>query len=83
MDDAPDLFVAADDGVELAFTSHLGEVAPVLFERFVGRLRVLGGDALGPAQFANGGGEPIAAFANEASGESGVLFEGEQQMLDG
>ena len=49
LDDAADLFVAADDGVELALGGHLGEVATVFFERFVGGFGVLGGNALGAA----------------------------------
>ena len=46
--DAADLFVAADDRIELAFARELGEVAAVLLERLVGALGVLRGHALVP-----------------------------------
>ena len=49
LDHAPDLLVAADDGVELAALGGLGQVAAVLLERLVGALRVLRGDALAAA----------------------------------
>src|SRR5207249_11278914 len=46
LDDPTDLFVAADDRVELALLGKLGQVAAELLERLVGALRVLRGDAL-------------------------------------
>ena len=46
LDHAADLFVAADDRIELALAGELGEVAAVALERFVGGLGVLAGDAL-------------------------------------
>ena len=46
LDHAADLFVAADDRVELALARELGEVAAVALQRLVGRLGVLAGDAL-------------------------------------
>ena len=51
LDDAADLLVAADDRIELALGGELREVAAVLFERLVGRLRILRGDALIAAHF--------------------------------
>ena len=41
LDDAADLFVAADDRIELALTRELGQVAAVFFERLVGGFGVL------------------------------------------
>ena len=39
LDDAADLFVAADDRIELALLGELGQVAAVFLQRLVGRLR--------------------------------------------
>ena len=39
LDDAADFLVAADDRIELALRGELGEVAPVLLQRLVGRSR--------------------------------------------
>ena len=49
LDDPADLLVPADDRVELALAGERGQVAPVLLQRLVGRLGVLRGDALRPA----------------------------------
>ena len=46
LDDAPDLLVAADHRVELALPGQLGQVAAVLLERLVRRLRVRARHAL-------------------------------------
>ena len=46
LNDATNLFVAADDGIELAATRQLGQVAPVLLERLVLGFRILIGHAL-------------------------------------
>ncbi len=46
LDDSPDLFVASDDGVELAFPGQLGQIAAVLLQRLVFGLGVLVGDSL-------------------------------------
>src|SRR6185437_11529521 len=46
LDDAPNLLVAADDGIELALAREVGEVLAVFFERLELRLGVLVGDAL-------------------------------------
>ena len=51
LDDAADLLVAADHRIELALRGELGQVAAVPLERFVGRFRVLRGDALAAADF--------------------------------
>ena len=55
LDDAADLFVAADDGVELALAREVGEVFAVLFEGLELGLGVLVGDALRSAH----GGESL------------------------
>ncbi len=46
LDDAADLFVAADDRIELALAGELGQVAAVAFERLVRAFGVLARDAL-------------------------------------
>ena len=46
LDDAADLFVAADDRIELALARQLGEVAAVPLERLVRAFRILVGHAL-------------------------------------
>ena len=49
LDDPANLFVAADDRIELALARELGQVAAVPFERLVGAFGILAGDALRPA----------------------------------
>ncbi len=51
LDHAADLLVAADHRVELACGRQLRQVAAVAFQRLVGRLGVLRGDALVAAHF--------------------------------
>ena len=51
LDDAADLLVTADDGIELALARQLGEVAGVALERLVLLLRILIGDPLAAAYF--------------------------------
>ena len=46
LDDAADLFVAADHRIELALARELGEIAAVSLERLIGALRVLTRHAL-------------------------------------
>src|SRR5439155_13356133 len=46
LDHSPNLFVAADDRVELALLGELGQVAPELLERLVGTFGILRGHAL-------------------------------------
>ncbi len=83
LDDAANFFVAADDGVEFAFAGGGGEVAAILLERFVGRFGILRGDALGAAEFVDGGGKAVAGLADEFAGEAVVVLQGEQEVLDG
>ena len=41
LDDPSDLVVTADDGIDLSLARQLGQIAPILLEGLVGRLRVL------------------------------------------
>ena len=63
LDDAADLFVAADHRVELALRGELGEIAAVFFEGFVGGFGILRGDALAAADLLQG---PHQALARDA-----------------
>ena len=47
LNDAPDLVVAPDDGIELAFARNLGEIATVLRQGLEGSLGVGRGDRVG------------------------------------
>ena len=68
LDDAADLFIAADDGIELACFGALGQVAAIFFERFVGGFGILAGDALAAANFAKRLHEAIAGDAEFLEG---------------
>ena len=46
LNDAADLFVAADDGIELALASRLGQVARIALKRLVLIFGILIGDAM-------------------------------------
>jgi hypothetical protein len=87
LDDAPDLFVAADDRVELALARQLRQVAPIALQRLVGALGVLRGDALAAADALQGAQIGIAAqpvALQELGHASGPLFqEGQEQVLGG
>src|SRR5262249_37816777 len=63
LDDAPDLVVAADDRVELSLAGELREIAAVLLERLVGRLRIRRGDALVAADLLESLHQPLAGEA--------------------
>ena len=87
LDDAANLLVAADDGVELAAAGEVGEVLGVLFERLELALGVLVGDAL---RAANGlqcleDGGVVGALGGERELHGVVLLAGEreQQVLGG
>ena len=85
LNDAANLVVAANDRIELALAGHLGQIAAILFQRLVGRLRVLRGDALIAAHFLQCRHQPIAADAEllqEPAGRAGIGDQGQQQMLD-
>ena len=49
---APDFLIPADDGIELALSGELGQVAAILLESLVLGLRVLIGDSLAAADLA-------------------------------
>ena len=73
LDDAADLLVASDHGIELAALRRLGEVAAELLERLVGALRVLRRDALAAAH--------LLQLREQLVARDGV--EREQQVLGG
>ena len=86
LDDAADLVVAADDGVELALLGGLREVAAELLERLVLVLGVLVGDAVRAADGLDRLDDVVLARAVAAQRVAGgrlVLGEGEQQVLGG
>ena len=87
LDGAPDLLVAADDGVDLAFRRQRGEVARVALQRIIG---LLGPGAVGGASLA----DVVDGRIERRGTDAGVLeqpagfaggFHGEcqQQPLDG
>ena len=83
---APDLDVAADDGVELAFAGEFGEVGGVLFERLVAALGRGAGDAGLAADLLEGAVDALlgdARFGEEAGGAALlVVGDGDEQVLD-
>src|SRR5262249_52278745 len=87
LDDAPDLLVAADDRIELAFLRELREIAAVLLERLVGALGRLRRDAL---RAADGGqrlqdgvlrGAALLEDARRRRGAAALGRHGRQQVL--
>ena len=60
LDRAANLLVATDNGVELARLRGRGQVAPVLRQRLVGALGILGRHALAPAYLLQGAQELVA-----------------------
>ena len=82
--DAADFVVAADDRVDFAASRHLGEVAPVFFQRLVFRLGILVGDALGAAHLLERLHEAVFGDACffEVSARSGfAVDEGQEEMF--
>ena len=87
LDRAADLLVAADDGVELAFARHRGQVARIFLQRFIA---VLGGGALGLAALAHRFDRRVqvlrrqAGFAKNPRGRRALgQRQGEQQPFCG
>ena len=86
LNDAADLFVAADYRIQLALRGELRQIAAVFFERFVGGFGILGGDALAAAHFLQG---PHQAFARDAelaeqlAGRARVFGGRQQHVLHG
>ena len=76
LDDAPDLGIAPDDGVEPAVLGRLGEVDGELLQRLVRRLGVLAGDPTVAADGRDGLAQPVG-------GESGVDQHLAGRRLDG
>ena len=87
LDDAANLFVAADDGVELALAGEVGEVFGVLLEGLKLGLGVLVGDALRSAHGGEGLEDGVVGGAHGGEGVAGgVSFgfgEGEEEVLGG
>ena len=79
LDDAADLLVAADHRVELAFLGQHGQVAAVLLERLVLRLRVLVGDAVRAADLAQRLEQRLVRRPRIL--QNGQIAEGEQHVL--
>ncbi len=86
LDDAPDLLVASDDGIELAVARVLGEVAPEALERLVLVLGVLARHLVAPAHVLEraeqrlvGDAEPAQQVADAA----GDLGHREEDVLGG
>ena len=77
LDDAADLVVAADDGIELAALRERGQVAAVALERLVFAFGVLIGDALAAADRRQRLEDPVARQRRPAqqprSGGAAVL----------
>ena len=86
LDHATDLFVAADDRVELALLGERRQVAAVAFERLVLVLRVLVGHALAAADIGERRQDPIrrqAVLLQQAGAgrAAGLAGDGEEQVL--
>ena len=85
LNDSANLVVAPDDRVELALFGHLGQIAAVPLERFVGRLRILRRDPLMAAhlnqRFFNSIASSARSFENPSC-RSAFFNYGKEQMLD-
>ena len=86
LDHAADFLVAADDRIELALLGQLGEIAAIAGERLVGRLRLLRGHALVPADHRQRGVEGILGDAGLLQhlcgrGAPGLAGECDEQVL--
>ncbi len=69
LDDAANLFVAADDGIELAAAGEFGEILGVFFERLEFAFGILVGDAL---RAAHGGERLQNGVVRGAEGDQGI-----------
>ncbi len=86
LDDAADFLVAADDRIELALARELGQVAAVPFERLVGALGVLAGDALRAADARQRredlvARQPALGQQSRGGGAAGLGRDADEQML--
>ncbi len=81
---AADLFIAADDRVQLSLAGHIGQVAPVFFQCLIGRFGILRGDALRAADGLEGVEDGV--LRKPVRGEALALdriSQSEQQVLGG
>src|SRR5438034_9657047 len=85
LDDPADLLVAADDGIELAPSRQVGEVARVALERLVLLLGVGVGDPLRPAhlreRLVDGFGRHAVLREHAAGGAVAILGERDEEVL--
>ena len=85
LDHAPDLFVASDHRIELALRGQLGQIAAVLFERFVGGLRVLAGHPLAARALPAAPASAVRALSPNSRSRRpeapAVVRQGEQDVL--
>ena len=80
-----DLLVPSDDRVELALGRQLGQVPSVAFQRLVGALRVLAGDALVAAHLLERAQQGVAADAvglKHLACLASLFQDRQQQVLD-
>ena len=85
LDDAADLFVAANDRVEFAALRFERQIAPVSLERFVGALGIFGRHALVAAHVAQRLEQLIfrhTGISQEPAGRGGGLRHGQQHVFD-
>ena len=84
LDDATDLFVTADDGVELAVARVAGKVAAVLLQRLVSALRVLRRYVLAAADLGQRGQDLLLArtrVIKDALSVAAQFSRGDEQVL--
>ncbi len=85
LDDAPDLFVASDDGIEFSALGLEREVAAVTLERLVRALRILRSDALVSADVAQRLQQLVlrhTVVAQQFADRGGRLRHRQQHVLD-
>jgi len=83
---APDLVIAADDGIEFAPLGRLRQIAAVALERLIGAFRILARHALIAAHIAQRPEQPVAreaGIAKNPSDSAGVGGHRKQQVLNG
>src|SRR4029078_5775550 len=87
LDDAQDLLVAADDGIELTGLGHGGQVTGVLFQGTVAGFGLRVGDALAAADVLDGVVDALLGDARlgQDAGHGGVALrqDGQEDVLGG
>ena len=86
LDDAADLFVAADHRIEFALCGQLGQVAAIAFECFIGGFGILRRDPLAAAHFLQRLHEAVASEAElleDSARGAAIVGSCQQQMLHG